>query len=288
MGFRFRKRFNLIPGVKVNISKKGFSSVSVGRPGMTYNIPLQGNRKNRLTVGVPGTGMSYQTNFPKKPQGKTKPSIPKTRNSLTDALKHTKKSIAQNAKEQQRQVDYLLRQLAPGNAPKKFKPTLSATPALTPQHPNKNAWLITIAVVLGLSIPIAFLHQLRPIRRKPEVMPTPAPSVEPERRAPVVAPAAPPPVYVEPQVKPDSIMGANEIYEQIAREERIAEMQRQIHQIERDSEQANIEHKQRIEEIRQTYKEQEKIFLEERNREVNAHIQCSAARYQMITQGGPQ
>ena len=55
MGFRFRKSIRLLPGVRLNISKSGFST-SVGRPGATINI---GKRGVRGTVGLPGSGLSY-------------------------------------------------------------------------------------------------------------------------------------------------------------------------------------------------------------------------------------
>jgi hypothetical protein len=55
MGFRFRKSIRLFPGVRLNISKGGFST-SVGRPGATVNI---GKRGVRGTVGLPGSGLSY-------------------------------------------------------------------------------------------------------------------------------------------------------------------------------------------------------------------------------------
>jgi hypothetical protein len=57
MGFRFRKRLRIIPGVWVNLSKKG-GSLSVGGHGATMNISKKGVRE---TVGLPGTGISYQT-----------------------------------------------------------------------------------------------------------------------------------------------------------------------------------------------------------------------------------
>lgn len=57
MGFRFRKSVKIVPGVKVNFSKKG-ASLSVGRRGASVNI----NRKGvRSTVGLPGTGLSYSS-----------------------------------------------------------------------------------------------------------------------------------------------------------------------------------------------------------------------------------
>jgi hypothetical protein len=55
MGFRFRKTINILPGVRLNVSKSGVST-SVGRPGATVNF---GRRGTRATVGLPGTGVSY-------------------------------------------------------------------------------------------------------------------------------------------------------------------------------------------------------------------------------------
>ncbi len=58
MGFRFRKSIGLGPGVWLNISKRGPSSVSIGRRGSVLNIGRSGVRD---TVGLPGTGLSYTT-----------------------------------------------------------------------------------------------------------------------------------------------------------------------------------------------------------------------------------
>ena len=58
MGFRFRKTIGLGPGVRLNISKRGLSSVSIGRRGATLNVSGRGVRE---TVGLPGTGPSYTT-----------------------------------------------------------------------------------------------------------------------------------------------------------------------------------------------------------------------------------
>jgi hypothetical protein len=57
MGFRFRKRIKLFPGLHLNISKQGYS-VSVGENGLTTNISRKGLRE---TVSAPGTGLSFQT-----------------------------------------------------------------------------------------------------------------------------------------------------------------------------------------------------------------------------------
>lgn len=56
MGFDFRKRLKIAPGVKLNISKKGISSVSVGRTGASVSL---GKKGVRSTVGIPGSGLSY-------------------------------------------------------------------------------------------------------------------------------------------------------------------------------------------------------------------------------------
>lgn len=63
MGFRFRKRIKIAPGVYINLSKSGVST-SVGGSGATVNIGKNGVKG---TVGVPGTGLSYTENFSASP-----------------------------------------------------------------------------------------------------------------------------------------------------------------------------------------------------------------------------
>ncbi|RYY79549.1 MAG: DUF4236 domain-containing protein [Moraxellaceae bacterium] len=65
MGFRFRKSIKILPGVKVNITQKGVSSVSVGGKGLTVN---QGKRGTRVTASLRGSGLSYSQQL-----GKPKP-----------------------------------------------------------------------------------------------------------------------------------------------------------------------------------------------------------------------
>lgn len=55
MGLRFRKNINLLPGIRLNLSKGG-ASVSVGRKGATINL---GRKGARATIGAPGSGFSY-------------------------------------------------------------------------------------------------------------------------------------------------------------------------------------------------------------------------------------
>ncbi len=58
MGFKFRKSIKLLPGVKLNLGKKGISSISIGKKGATINITKKGIKTN---LGIPGTGISYTT-----------------------------------------------------------------------------------------------------------------------------------------------------------------------------------------------------------------------------------
>jgi hypothetical protein len=60
--FRFRRSLKIIPGVRLNLGKRG-ASVSVGRKGFHYTI---GPKNSRTTIGIPGTGLSY-TQVHKRP-----------------------------------------------------------------------------------------------------------------------------------------------------------------------------------------------------------------------------
>jgi ABC-type multidrug transport system fused ATPase/permease subunit len=54
---RFRKSFKIAPGVRVNIGKKGFSSLSIGGRGRSLSVGRSGTY---LNVGIPGTGLSHR------------------------------------------------------------------------------------------------------------------------------------------------------------------------------------------------------------------------------------
>lgn len=58
VGFNFRKSFKIAPGVKLNVSKKGISSVSLGGKSARVNL---GKKGTRTTVGIPKTGLSYSS-----------------------------------------------------------------------------------------------------------------------------------------------------------------------------------------------------------------------------------
>ncbi|MFB1068306.1 DUF4236 domain-containing protein [Vibrio diabolicus] len=59
MGFKFRKRIKIAPGLHINVSKSGVST-SIGKPGATVNI---GKKGGKATVGIPGSGLSYSQNL---------------------------------------------------------------------------------------------------------------------------------------------------------------------------------------------------------------------------------
>ncbi|WP_336936500.1 DUF4236 domain-containing protein [Acinetobacter beijerinckii] len=56
MGFNFRKSLKIAPGLKVNITKKGVSSLSIGKNGARVNV---GKKGVKTTAGLNGTGLSY-------------------------------------------------------------------------------------------------------------------------------------------------------------------------------------------------------------------------------------
>lgn len=56
MGFRFRKGIPLAKGLRLNITKNGINSLTIGGRGLSYNI---GRKGTRGTIGKPGTGLSY-------------------------------------------------------------------------------------------------------------------------------------------------------------------------------------------------------------------------------------
>jgi hypothetical protein len=59
MGFRFHRVFSVLPGVRINLSKRGVST-SVGPRGADVNIGRHGLTTN---AGIPGTGVSYRSKF---------------------------------------------------------------------------------------------------------------------------------------------------------------------------------------------------------------------------------
>jgi hypothetical protein len=55
MGFRFRRSIRILPGLRLNIGKRGVST-SIGVRGAHVTF---GKTGTRTTVGLPGSGLSY-------------------------------------------------------------------------------------------------------------------------------------------------------------------------------------------------------------------------------------
>lgn len=55
MPFRFRRSIRVLPGVRINIGKRGVST-SIGVKGAHITI---GHGRVRETIGLPGSGISY-------------------------------------------------------------------------------------------------------------------------------------------------------------------------------------------------------------------------------------
>jgi Protein of unknown function (DUF4236) len=83
MGWRFRRSIRLMPGVRVNLGLTR-ASLSVGPRGLTCNI---GSKGSRVTVGLPGTGISYtQTVSQQNPVTLIANSIPQRRQYSATAI----------------------------------------------------------------------------------------------------------------------------------------------------------------------------------------------------------
>jgi hypothetical protein len=60
LSIRFFRRVRIVPGLRVNLSKRG-ASVSIGRCGAWYTVGPPGRR---ISVGVPGTGLFWVQQTP--------------------------------------------------------------------------------------------------------------------------------------------------------------------------------------------------------------------------------
>lgn len=56
IAFNFRKNLKIAAGIRLNIGKKGVSSLSVGTKGMSVNLK---RKQIKTTLGIPKTGLSY-------------------------------------------------------------------------------------------------------------------------------------------------------------------------------------------------------------------------------------
>ena len=104
MGFRFRKSIKIAPGVRINLTKNGISSVSLGKRGATVNI---GKKGTRGTVGIPGSGLSYSTYQSHAPLKNQHQPQPLGQNNALSATRTPTPPI-QDINTAQKQVSFLL------------------------------------------------------------------------------------------------------------------------------------------------------------------------------------
>jgi hypothetical protein len=60
MGLRFSRRLTIVPGLRINLGKRG-ASVSIGHRGGWVTV---GSRGARATLGLPGTGIYWTEHAP--------------------------------------------------------------------------------------------------------------------------------------------------------------------------------------------------------------------------------
>jgi hypothetical protein len=141
LGFKFRKRIKLAPGLWVNLSK-GFPSFSIGKRGLTTNI---GKRGVRTTVGMPGSGLSYTTKTAKWPESNSSPHVPPADNpfhSGTNSREKTLKKIWPLILAPLCGAVVLLFAVVHGNRPRSHSVAPTATSELAPSVPAATPELI--------------------------------------------------------------------------------------------------------------------------------------------------
>lgn len=82
MGFRIRKSISLGKGVRVNLGKKGVSSVSFGKRGAPH--VTVGKRGTYVGASIPGTGISYSQKISDEKPAKAKKAKKNTKRSKAD------------------------------------------------------------------------------------------------------------------------------------------------------------------------------------------------------------
>ena len=107
MAFRFRKSKSIFPGVRINLTPKGFG-ISAGIKGMRVSRSATG--QSSLSAGVPGSGISYRKRIKKQ---KTKLSehleeSPLSSNIVDSSLYIAKHGAVLTKKELKQSLIYLL------------------------------------------------------------------------------------------------------------------------------------------------------------------------------------
>ncbi len=69
MGFRFHRSIRLLPGVRINLSRRGIST-TIGPRGASVNV---GSRGTYANLGIPGTGVSSRTRLDSAGHARSEP-----------------------------------------------------------------------------------------------------------------------------------------------------------------------------------------------------------------------
>jgi hypothetical protein len=69
LGFRFHRSIRLLPGVRINLSRRGIST-TIGPRGASVNVRSRGTYAN---VGLPGTGLSSRTRLDSTGHAQSRP-----------------------------------------------------------------------------------------------------------------------------------------------------------------------------------------------------------------------
>jgi hypothetical protein len=70
MGWRYRRSYKILPGLRMNVGSRGVTSFSLGGRGITVNMSKRGTK---TTYSLPGTGISYQTQTKRHQVAKSPP-----------------------------------------------------------------------------------------------------------------------------------------------------------------------------------------------------------------------
>ncbi len=100
MGLNFRKSFKIAPGVRLNVGKKGISSLSVGGKGARVSI---GKKGTTTSVGIPGSGLSYSSHTPYAKKQSKQTQVTET-NNFTNQIR----SISPSENQGDRKVSIIL------------------------------------------------------------------------------------------------------------------------------------------------------------------------------------
>lgn len=77
MAFRFRRSARIGP-LRLNFTSRGLSSISLGGPGASLNLPINRRGGPRTTLGLPGTGLSWTMEAPPATPASAAPKAPLT------------------------------------------------------------------------------------------------------------------------------------------------------------------------------------------------------------------